>query len=931
MKARIYFNLMLPKPCVNWGLVQSVLPLDKEHTMFTRNTVLARPGQRVFQLAVCVFVLSALLNLQPGPVSAGNVGGIIDTDTTWSLGGSPYIVTSPIWVLEGVTLTIEPGVTVRFDSHRAMQIDGELLALGTSGSPVTFTSNAAVPAPGDWDFITFTNTSQDALYDVSGNYVSGSTLQYVILEYGGGASVDNNGTLRLDAAAPYLLSSTLRHSASGGVNGFNFTSDMTFKAAHNTIRDNAGTGIRVTGGGYVEITDNVMINNVYSATSLGGGIRLDTTSNLIRGNLIRGNNSDWSGSGIQVLGGSSTIRDNEITDNSIWNCSNCWDNAAFTVSGGPVEISNNLVAHNVSGAIRVFDANNVTILENMLIHNQGKALSLGCYTFWECGNGTVARNILSDNTTGIDQGAFTAYRYKNLAVNHNAILRNTALDRVALRNQFIGNNVDGSVYSANTITGNIALGAPGSQCIVSIEGLPLFIDNNIFNNSSYALSNINTQGSANLNAENNWWGTAVSADIQSLIHDYFDDPAQGIVDFLPYRGSFNLEAPVSPPGGVTVTSGLTSLGVSWAANPESDVTGYNVYYDLDGRYPYSGTGADQGNSPIDVGSAQSLTLTGLPDGRYHVLVTAYDNAADGVKDQTDGNESWFSLDTTGILGVPPHADFSADPQAGNLPLAVAFTNLSSGNYSTCAWDFGDGGSSTDCNNPAHTYTASGLYTVRLTIDGVSGTSLAEKTGYISVNTPPVAVDQSPVLDEDTYYSGNLGATDADSDPLTFALGTAPAHGSAVVNADGSFTYTPAPNYNGSDSFTFIVSDGRGGSDEGTVSITISPVNDAPVAASDAYTGVAGSPLTVAAPGVLANDSDVDGDPLTAIQLSWPANGTLAFNADGSFTYTPLAGWSGPDSFTYHASDGLSASEITTVTLTINPPPEVKVFLPLIVR
>ena len=131
--------------------------------------------------------------------------------------------------------------------------------------------------------------------------------------------------------------------------------------------------------------------------------------------------------------------------------------------------------------------------------------------------------------------------------------------------------------------------------------------------------------------------------------------------------------------------------------------------------------------------------------------------------------------------------------------------------------------------------------------------------------------------------------------------------------------------------TFIVSDGRGGSDEGTVSITISPVNDAPVAASDAYTGVAGSPLTVAAPGVLANDSDVDGDPLTAIQLSWPANGTLAFNADGSFTYTPLAGWSGPDSFTYHASDGLSASEITTVTLTINPPPEVKVFLPLIVR
>ncbi len=899
--------------------------------MFTRSGRFARSGQRMVKLAVCLSLLSAILNIQVPGVQAGDVGGLIDTNTTWDLAGSPYIVTSPVLVMAGVTLTVDPGVTVKFNSHKAMQIEGQLHAVGSAGSPITITSSAAAPAPGDWDYIVFTDTSDDAVYDVSGNYVSGSTLQYVTIEYAGGASVDKNGAVRLDAAAPYFEHCTIRQSASGGIHAYNGPADLVLKVRHSTISDNAGTGIRMIAGAYVEITDNTITNNVFSSSSLGGGIRVDTTSNLISRNIIRGNNSDWSGSGIQVLNGDSTITDNEITDNSIWNCPNCWGNAALNATGDPVEISGNLVANNDTGAIWVTSANNVTILENMLIDNQGKALSLDCYTFWECANGTIARNILSDNTTGIDQGAFTAYRYTNLTVNNNAILRNSALDRVALRNQFIGNNADGSVYSANTITGNMALGAPGSQCIVSIEGLPVFIDNNIFNNSSYALSNINTQGSANLNAENNWWGTASSPAIQALIHDYFDDTALGMVDFNPYRTTFNLAAPVSPPTGVVVTPSLTSLALSWAANPESDVTGYKVYYDLDGKYPYTGTGADQGNSPIDVGSALNLTLTGLPSGRYHVAVTAYDNAADGTKDQTDGNESWFSADAAGIIGVPPHADFSADPQSGNLPLTVNFSNLSTGNYSTCAWDFGDGGTSSACNNPAHDYLAGGLYTVKLTIDGTSGTSLAEQTDYISVNTPPVAVDQNFVTDEDNMWAGNAAATDADSDPLTYALGTAPAHGAATVNADGYFTYTPVQNYNGSDSFTFTVADGRGGTDEGTVSITINPANDAPVAVGDAYTGSAGSPLNVAAPGVLVNDSDVDGDPLTAIQLSWPANGTLTFNADGSFTYTPMAGWIGTDSFTYHASDGTSASEITSVTLTITAAPETKVFLPVVIK
>ena len=88
-----------------------------------------------------------------------------------------------------------------------------------------------------------------------------------------------------------------------------------------------------------------------------------------------------------------------------------------------------------------------------------------------------------------------------------------------------------------------------------------------------------------------------------------------------------------------------------------------------------------------------------------------------------------------------------------------------------------------------------------------------------------------------------------------------------------------------------------------MTLTVNPVNDAPVAANDAYTTDEDTPLTRPAPGVLANDTDVDGATLTAVLVTGPAHGTLALNADGSFTYTPAANFNGSDSFTYQASDG----------------------------
>ena len=186
----------------------------------------------------------------------------------------------------------------------------------------------------------------------------------------------------------------------------------------------------------------------------------------------------------------------------------------------------------------------------------------------------------------------------------------------------------------------------------------------------------------------------------------------------------------------------------------------------------------------------------------------------------------------------------------------------------------------------------------------------------AVNDAPVASDQAVATNEDTAKAITLSATDAEGSPLTYAIGTGPAHGT-LSGAAPTVTYTPAANYNGPDSFTYKANDGALDSNVATVTITVTAVNDAPVAVNDSYSTNEDTPLTIAAPGVLANDTDVDSATLTAVAGQRPGHGTLTLNADGSFTYTPAANFNGSDSFTYKANDGSLDSNTATVTITIN--------------
>ena len=200
-------------------------------------------------------------------------------------------------------------------------------------------------------------------------------------------------------------------------------------------------------------------------------------------------------------------------------------------------------------------------------------------------------------------------------------------------------------------------------------------------------------------------------------------------------------------------------------------------------------------------------------------------------------------------------------------------------------------------------------TVSITVTPVNDAPVAVADSYTTAENTPLAVEAPGVLENDT---------DAEGSALTAIKVTDPAHGTLALIADGSFTYTPAADYFGPDSFTYKANDGAADSNTVTVSITVTPVNDAPVAVADSYTTAENTPLAVEAPGVLENDTDAEGSALTAIKVTDPAHGTLALIADGSFTYTPAADYFGPDSFTYKANDGAADSNTITVSITVTP-------------
>jgi VCBS repeat-containing protein len=339
---------------------------------------------------------------------------------------------------------------------------------------------------------------------------------------------------------------------------------------------------------------------------------------------------------------------------------------------------------------------------------------------------------------------------------------------------------------------------------------------------------------------------------------------------------------------------LTITAVTQGAHGSVAIAGRALTYTPHADY----FGADSFSYTIDDGQGGSatadvtVTVTGVNDAPVAVsdaFTTAEDLPAAGnvlANDtDTDGGALTAALGSgpaSGVLGLNADGSFTYTPNAN-------FSGVDSFTYTVSD---GDGGSDSA--------------TVTITIDGA--------------NDAPVAMDDAAMTAEDTPVSGNVLANDVDADgnALSAVLvdGPAAAAGTLVFAPDGSFSFTPAANFNGAAVFTYRASDAAATSNIATVTIGVTPGNDGPTADDDNYFARSGALLIVGAPGVLGNDADVDGGVLTASVVATTSRGELTLSAGGGFTYMPAPGFTGVDSFTYLANDGALASNAATVTILV---------------
>jgi VCBS repeat-containing protein len=367
-----------------------------------------------------------------------------------------------------------------------------------------------------------------------------------------------------------------------------------------------------------------------------------------------------------------------------------------------------------------------------------------------------------------------------------------------------------------------------------------------------------------------------------------------------------------------------SVGVTVDHPPVADDGSLAVA--LDTATPGNAVATDADGDPLTysvVSTTTNGTLTFNPDGSFSYTpnsgFSGHDTFTFKANDGTfDSNDATFTLRVDNQAPVATDGILNIDEDTVGTG-TVAATDADGDTLTFSKVSDPANGSVTVNADGSYSYTPNANFNGTDSFsfkanDGLADSGAGTVTITINpVNDAPVANDGTLTTAEDTLGTGTVTATDVDGDTLTFSKATSPSNGSATVNADGSFSYTPAANFHGSDSFIFSVSDGNGGTATGTVSITVTSVNDAPVASDGALSVNQDSTNN---PGTLSA-TDVDGDALTFSKVSDPANGTVTVNANGSFSYTPNAGFTGADSFSFKANDGTVDSNTATVSITVN--------------
>jgi hypothetical protein len=455
------------------------------------------------------FFLFLILNLS-NSIAQTIVSGFISTNTVWDTAGSPYIVVGNVYVISGNILRIDPGVIVKFETDKAIQIDGTLIAIGTPSSRIVFTSNQPVPAPGDWGKIQFSDTCVSAVIDESGNYVSGSIMKYCDVKYGGALGF---GMIHIIRTSPYFNHCNIKYSEADGI----FSIGASYLIDSSTISNCLGTGLNMER--YFEFQCSVLIQDDTIAYNLGGGINMDASTFQ---------NCNWDHL--------TQIRRNVFLSNSPYGLrgpGSEWNNLIIS---GNIFDSNYGTGNTVSAG-----ATNYSIWCNKFINNTNKSGVLfiaADYYAMSSPAYFIQDNLFQGNSVSngwIINSKIVAY-HRDLIFENNVIVNNSTVTDAILK-------IEGDLSSVNEIHHNDLLNNTGPN---AIKFIPFFgqtgsnhqfvnmTNNNVVNpNCSYEIYNAVPYGNPNIHIENNYWGSISSQHIDSVIYDYFDLANQSVCFYLP--------------------------------------------------------------------------------------------------------------------------------------------------------------------------------------------------------------------------------------------------------------------------------------------------------------------------------------------------------------------------------------------------------------
>ena len=382
----------------------------------------------------------------------------------------------------------------------------------------------------------------------------------------------------------------------------------------------------------------------------------------------------------------------------------------------------------------------------------------------------------------------------------------------------------------------------------------------------------------------------------------------GIAVLASGGGNKNEAPTISASTQAVTTAEDTAKAVTVAAtDPDGDVLTYTVT-----------TAAAHGTTSVGAGGVVTYTPAANYNGTDSFVVTAKD--PDGLSVTQTVNVTITAVNDAPVADADNTSALTV-AEDGSGKIVVAYTDPE-----------GSPVTATIKTNVAHgtlvlgadgdyTYTPAANFngTDTLVYTVSDGTASFDKTVTITVT----AVNDAPVFatdpvvantDEGAAYTHTLAAADVDGDTLTYTVSTQAGHGTASI-ANGVLTYTPAANYIGADTFVVTVADGHGGTDTQTYNMAVLTTNVAPAFAADSVTihAVAGANAT----GTVAA-TDANGDALTYAIGDGPDHGTLDLNANGTYTYTPTAGYTGSDSYIVVVADGRGGSDSLTVNVVVDP-------------